>query len=173
MPTERELNECEKVFLTPDVSDWNSHCESYELNERSMLDFEGNLSEPYRRLNHQVVFEDEEYDWASTMASVSASDGEANIDANVSTAFSVSPSVEHHSSPSYDVDFCKAINLRGAISKLSASIGSCNVSSDPCSVFYINKPSFSKWEEVELTLKLVLHPKELEYAKTKVSSAQA
>jgi len=30
--TERELNECENVFLTPDSSDWNPHCKSYELN---------------------------------------------------------------------------------------------------------------------------------------------
>ena len=26
VPTERELNECAKVFLTPDLSDSNSHC---------------------------------------------------------------------------------------------------------------------------------------------------
>ena len=76
MPTERELNECEKVFLTPDASDWNPHCGSYERNERLMLDFERNLSEPSRRLNHQVVFEDEDNeitDLASTMSLVSAS----------------------------------------------------------------------------------------------------
>ena len=107
------------------------------------------------------------------MASVSASDWEANIDANVSTAFSVPPSVEQYSSPSSDVAFCKAINLRGEISKLSASIGSCNVSSEPCSVFDIDKPSFSKWEEVESTLKSVLNPEELEYVEAKVSSALA
>ena len=28
--TERELHECEKVFLIPDSSDWNPHCQSYE-----------------------------------------------------------------------------------------------------------------------------------------------
>jgi len=99
------------------------------------------------------VFGDEECDWASTMASVSSSDWEANIDDNVSTAFFVPPAVEQYSSPGSDVAYCKAINLRGEISKLSASIGSCNVSSEPCSVFDIDKPSFSKWEEVESTLK--------------------
>ena len=60
MPTERALNKCEKVFLTPNASDWNPRCQSYEVNERSMLDFEGNLSEPSRRLNHQVAFEYED-----------------------------------------------------------------------------------------------------------------
>ena len=59
------------------------------------------------------------------------------------------------------------------ISNLVVPIRSCNVSSEPCSVFDVDKPSFSKWEEVELTLKLVLNPEELECAETKVPSAQA
>ena len=86
MPTERELNECEKVFLNPDSSNWNPHSQSYERNERSILDFEGNLSDPSRRLNNQVVFEEEDNDLIcldSTMASVSASDWKANFDDNV------------------------------------------------------------------------------------------
>ena len=70
-------------------------------------------------------------DLASTIALVSASDLETNIGNNVSTAFAVVPSVEYHSSPSIDVTFFGAINLRGDISKLSASIGSFNVSSKP------------------------------------------
>ena len=36
----------------------------------------------------------------------------------------------------------------------------------------IDKPSFSKWEEVESTLKLVLNPEELKHVEAKVSSAQ-
>ena len=88
LPNERELHECEKVFLTPDSSDWNPQCPSYKRNERQMLDFEGNISEPSRRSKYQIVFEDEDdemIDLASDMVSVSESDWEANIDANVST----------------------------------------------------------------------------------------
>ena len=106
-------------------------------------------------------------DLAPTMASVSESDWEASIDNNVSTAFAVQSSVEHHSSPSSDVAFCKAINLRGEMSKLSASIGSCNVSSDSCSLFDISKPSLSESEEVESTLKLVLNSEKLSMLKLK------
>ena len=76
-PTERELHKCEKVFLTPDSSDWNPHYQSYKRNERSILDFEGNMSEPFRRSKHQFVFKDEADEFismASAMASVSASD---------------------------------------------------------------------------------------------------
>ena len=75
-----------------------------------MFYFEGNMSEPSRRLNHQVLFEEEDNELtglASTMASVSENDCESNIDANISTVFAVPPSVEKHLSPSSDVDFCK------------------------------------------------------------------
>ena len=39
MPTATELYDCDKVFLTPDASDWNPHCLSFERNERSMLNY--------------------------------------------------------------------------------------------------------------------------------------
>ena len=176
-PTERQLHGCEKLFLTPYSSDWNPHCQSYERNEQSMLGFEGNISEPSRRSNNRVVLENENDDvmseLASTMASVTTSDWKDNIDSNASTAFAMPPSSDHYLNPSSDVDFCKAINLRGEISKRSASIGICNVSSEPCSVLDIGKPSFSKWEEVQSSLELVLNPEELEYIEAKVSSAQA
>ena len=38
-PEKKELFDCTKLFLTPDASDWNPHCTSFESNERSMLDF--------------------------------------------------------------------------------------------------------------------------------------
>ena len=84
--TERELYECEKLFLTLDSSDFNPHCQFYERNELSMLDFEGNMPESSRTTKYQVVFEDEDddtTDLASSMASFSTSVWEANIDTNV------------------------------------------------------------------------------------------
>ena len=62
------------------------------------------------------------------------------------------------------------MSMRGDASKLSAFIGSCNVSSESCSVFDIDKPSFSKWEKVVSTLKSVLNPEELEHVEAKVLS---
>ena len=124
----------------------------------------------------QVVFEREDDDMtelASTIASVTESDWEANIDANVSLAFNVTQSFENHSIPSSDVDFFNAMNLREDISKLSVSIGSYNVSYEPCSDFDIYKTSFSKWEQVESTFKSVLNPEEIEHVKSKVLSTQA
>ena len=69
-------------------------------------------------------------DLVSIMASVSAVDCEANIDDKVSMSFYVPPSVELCLSPSSNVAFCNALNMRGDISKLRASIGASNVSSE-------------------------------------------
>ena len=59
VPTKTELHECEKLLLTPDSSDCITQCQSYECNERSMLDFEGSMSEPSWRSKNQFVFEDD------------------------------------------------------------------------------------------------------------------
>jgi hypothetical protein len=44
MPVADKLESCDKIFLTPDSTDWNPHCESFAKNEESMLDFEGNMA---------------------------------------------------------------------------------------------------------------------------------
>ena len=61
----------------------------------------------------------------------------------------------------------------GEISKLSASIGSCSISSAHFSVLKVDKPSGYKWEEVESALKSVLNPEELECFEEKISFTQA
>ena len=53
------------------------------------------------------------------------------------------------------------------------TIGSCSVSSEPCSVLDVDKTSFTKWEEVESTLKSILSPEYLEHVEAKLSYAQA
>ena len=64
-----------------------------------MLDFEGNMSESCWRSKHKVVFEDQ-YDemtnLTSNMALFCASEWEANINANMSAAFALPPSIEQH-----------------------------------------------------------------------------
>ena len=63
-----------------------------------MLGFEGNISELSRMSNDRVVFENENNDVMSelafTIASVTATDWEDNIDSKVSTSLAVSPSDE-------------------------------------------------------------------------------
>ena len=114
--TERELHEREKLFLTPESSDSSPHCQSYERNERSMLDFEGRISELSIRSKDRVAFENDTEDVISelayAMASVTANYWEDNIDSNVSAVFAVTSSSDQYLNPSSDVTFFKAINLR-------------------------------------------------------------
>ena len=39
----KEIQECNKVFITPDSDDWNTHCKYFEKNENTMTNFEGNI----------------------------------------------------------------------------------------------------------------------------------
>ena len=74
-----------------------------------MLDFEVEISEPHRRSNDLVAFENENEDvmseLASTMVSVTIDDCEEKIDYNVSASFTMPQSSDQNSNPSYDVTF--------------------------------------------------------------------
>ena len=112
-----------------------------------MLHFEGNIYEPSWRSEHQIVFEQEDNDVTDlnySMLSVSICDWEANINTNVSSAFSVTLYIKKYSSPISDVAFCKAMHMRIETHKFSVSIGNCNNLYEPCAVFDIDKPSFYK-----------------------------
>ena len=58
MPTATELYECDKAFLTPDASDWNPHCLSFERNERTMLNYEVEIVSNDHKLNLQMETDD-------------------------------------------------------------------------------------------------------------------
>ena len=125
MPELNELHECNKLFLTPDAEDWNPNCTSYETNERSMLDFRGEMSDKRRRRNDPCIFEEED---DPTIAAVSAEKWESHIDANISSAY-VAPTIE---TPINDhiCDLADALNVRGEVSKVAASLGVCNFTSE-------------------------------------------
>ena len=78
-------------------------------------------------------------EFATTMSLVTTTEWKHSIDYNVYEAFPLQQSSDQHLNPSSDVDFWKAINLRGELYKLSAQIGSYNVSSEHCSMLYIDK----------------------------------
>ena len=44
-PTENELHAYDKIFITPDVSNWNPQSHHYSMNEQIMLDDDGNICE--------------------------------------------------------------------------------------------------------------------------------
>ena len=46
-----DLQEREKVFITPDSDDWNPHWEYFDNNENAMTNFEGSIVENKRKNN--------------------------------------------------------------------------------------------------------------------------
>ena len=56
LPIVDELYICDKLFITPDSSEWHPHCLSFEQNERSMLNSEGEILDETRRYQQQMLF---------------------------------------------------------------------------------------------------------------------
>ena len=84
-----------------------------------MLYFQGNISEPSRRLKDRVVFKNENNnedvmsELASTMASVTTHYWNENIDPNVSAVLYALPSSDQNLNFSSYITCCKSTNLRG------------------------------------------------------------
>ena len=49
-PLPSELYDKDKVFITPDASEWNPHCTSYSHNESIMTNYEGEMTCPSTQL---------------------------------------------------------------------------------------------------------------------------
>ena len=58
-PTIKELHEFPKLFLTTDADDWNPHSTTFSSNEKSMLDFNGEMADKSRRKADLCVFEED------------------------------------------------------------------------------------------------------------------
>ena len=56
--TTEELGGYDKIFITPDSTTWNPHCESVAKTGESMLNFERNMKNPRMRL--RLTMEPEE-----------------------------------------------------------------------------------------------------------------
>ena len=124
MPLVHELHDCDKVFITPDSSDWNPQCNFFEFNERTMMNFEGELQDANRRTKLSMNIENEA-DKFFELASVTAIEFEEYIDAQISVT-DASISFENEDSTNYptsDYDFAQALSLRAEISRFGASIG--------------------------------------------------
>ena len=129
LPTELDL--CDKIFITPDLADWNPYCESFEKNESSFLNFDGSLSDSFRHTK-EPMFIDHQRDLPHEVASLSLSQLNLQIDAVVSSAHTSLFHVSEldHSLADYDFEFYDALALRGEVSKLFSTLGSCNVESE-------------------------------------------
>ena len=131
-PLPQELFDKDKIFLTPDSNNWNPHCLSFEQNERTMLNYEGELNEPHRRANKPMI--DDDYEDIFELSSVTVDDWNKQIDSNISNAYNAE---EHQDDDLNELDelFAKTLSIRAEISKVQASLGSTTLCEDPCELF--------------------------------------
>ena len=127
-PTDEELHSCDKIFITPDSSKWNPYCQSFSLNEESMLDYNGDISNKDRHANLIMNVDGDE----GVVASVSISDYNHAVDSNMLESFQV-PYSDHEIS--YDDEFYNAVSERAEISKVMGTIGSVKACDGPCDLF--------------------------------------
>ncbi len=173
LPSIIELRDCDKLFITPDASDWNPHCTSFASNENTMLNYAGELTSKHRRSN--ILMETEnEADNIFEIAKVTSDHWEAHIDSNISSAYSTITETDTTSVSSSDTDndFATALSLRGEISKFCASIGSCNIS-DKSEYPLFQDPSITTLDDLEAILDRVVEPSKMHEVKTVISAINA
>jgi hypothetical protein len=153
MPEADELEGCDKIFLTPDSTDWNPHCESFAKNEESMLDFEGNMAESRRVLRHVMQPEPVEPDDPNyELSAVSCDKWNERIDQNTDEAFEADDCSTFEDCLDQDVaNFARVLNLRGENSKISSSFGSTTMTDTTSDdLFELDNPFLSTLDEMEI-----------------------
>ena len=172
IPTKTELMDCDKLFITPDASDWNPHCLSFEQNERAMLTYDGEMSENSRRRNVPMALLDNDGEHTLEIAQITVDDWEDNIDTNISCAH-VTPCVaEPNISGDNEVEeFAKALSLRGEVSKMFGTLGSTDASFSNKSLF--DEPITSDMNELESVLMSMLDPSEVNEVQAAISAISA
>lgn len=163
-PTENELSSCDKIFITPDTDHWNPYCTSFALNEQSMLNYEGEMTDPNKRSHHIINHEFEDPD----IATITVSAFEANIDDCHSNSF-VANDDQIHVYP--DEQFCNALEQRTEVSKMMGSIGSTECHCQPCSLF--EEPLQGSLNELEHDLSEALGSEVANTIKARINALQA
>ena len=125
VPTIEELHGCDKLFITPDSTTWNPHCDSFSRNEESMLDYEGNLVDHHKRRHEKmtIIPEDDIFDISAITTEV----WNETIDRNISSVFTSNPQDDTEQHRDDDVvNLMEALNIKAEIGKFGMSIGSCD-----------------------------------------------
>ncbi len=145
-----------------------------------MLDYNGDMFNALEQ-PHQLItlFDDynhnnQEEFFASIFPVLTVDDCESNIDRNISSAFSAMDIRPDPCSINSDEAFADLLNVRGEVSKIFASIGSCNIDEKSNVIFDFNKPSIALWDStIEPILKSTIDPAEVASIEAKLSSATA
>ena len=86
IPLIDELDNCNKMFISPDSRDWNPNCTSFAENEKAMATFDGEIAEPDRQKDLKMILEDET-EQVYEMTSVSVYKWEDCVNSNISSSF--------------------------------------------------------------------------------------
>ena len=156
MPTSQEIDECTKIIITPDSTDWDPHNESYALNEESMLDWHGNMMESRYRKRYIIERPLQDAD----IAAVSIASFESHIDENIAKAFSsmeVNPASGCESGAQIEASiFATSLNERLETAKVAMSLGSMDTgrvsNMFDADLFNSAEPSFFHMEDMKSAL---------------------
>ena len=104
-----EIYSCDKLFITPDSSDWQPHCMYFEQNEIAMLNFEGEIVDETRRDQQPMLFPEYEEDMY-VLSHFTSEKWIKNIDINLLSVF-VADNHEY-AIKNLDRDFINELNLK-------------------------------------------------------------
>ena len=170
MPLPSELYEKDKVFITPDVNEWNPHCTSYAQNEKAMTNYDGEMATLTNHVNLTIqptVNTNEIFE----LASVQTSDYESVVDAAISSCHKAEP----QDLSKYDTDssFASCLNSKVEESKFGATIGSTITSPKDCCLFIGQTPTTLTSEELEESLLSILDKPQINAVIKAVSAHQS
>ena len=85
-PLASELYSKDKIFITPDASEWNPHCLSYSHNESVMTNYEGEIASPsaHTKIQKELTFDPDEI---FELASVQTLDFDTAVDSAIISSF--------------------------------------------------------------------------------------
>ena len=162
-PISDELPSYEKIFITPDRRNWYPYYTSYELNERSMLKYEGDITQENCQEHHLV---DHEMDDVN-IASITATAYNQNIDNITDNVYCVH---FYNTTNNPDSEFALSLNQRDEISKIMGLIGSVTKNDTPCEFF--SNLIMVQLEELEGHICDILGPEAVSYVEANISTVQ-
>ena len=152
-PLPNELYDKDKVFITPDASEWNPHCPSYSHNESVMTNYEGEITSPsaHTKIQKELTFDPDEI---FELASVQTSDFDTAVDSAIISSFKA----ETQDTSRYDTDaaFASCLNAKVEEAKFGATIGSTTTSDKDCCLFLGQHDLNLTSEELEESLSNIL-----------------
>ena len=144
VPTDQEIAECDKVFITPDSDSWDPYSDHFASNEDSLLDYNGDVIDDRRRKRHRLD------DYSDVLPS---SIYESYVDSVIASAMSVpavngnEPVKNYVSAAQIDaLSLYQELSARAEIGKFGISIGctDAKMALDPpvCFQLDLNDQSF-------------------------------